>query len=510
MPILNSIISWVIKKRIHQIELFLKYPHDVQEDWRKKLLDKAKDTAWGIKYEYASIRNADEYRQRVPIQDYESLKPWIERVMKNEQNLIWPSEIKWFAKSSGTTGSKSKFIPVSAEAMEDCHFKGGKDLLCLYCHNHPESKVFDGKSLSIGGNHQINSLSNDSYYGDISALIIQNLPLWVQIITTPETSVALMENWEEKIEKISRITLNENVTSISGVPTWTIVLINRLLEISGRKNLLELWPNLELFIHGAVSFVPYREHFRQLIPSSKMNYVETYNASEGFFGIQDTTDSDELLLMLDYGVFYEFLPLSELGKDFPKTILLHEVDTSTDYALVISTNSGLWRYLIGDTIRFSSLSPYKIRITGRTRHFINAFGEEVIIDNAEKALLIACEKTNAMVKEYTVAPVYFSGKENAAHEWLIEFEREPVSIEYFTGLLDNALMSVNSDYEAKRFHDLALRLPIVHKMKQGTFYNWMKAKGKLGGQHKVPRLSNDRRYVDDILNFEKEIRTTES
>ena len=501
MPLFNSIVTWLMKQRIHQIELFFKYPHEVQEEWRKKLVHKAKDTEWGKKFDFSSIRTADEFRQRIPIQDYESIKSDIGRLRRGEQNILWPSEIHWFAKSSGTTSDKSKFIPVSAEALEECHYKGGKDLLCFYCHSHPGAKIFDGKTLTMGGSHQLNTFRSDSFYGDLSAVLIQNLPIWVEIIRTPDLSITLMDNWEEKIEKMARATVNENVTSISGVPTWTIVLANRLLELTGKKNLLELWPNLELFIHGAVSFVPYREQFRQLIPSAKMNYLETYNASEGFFGIQDLIGSDEMLLMLDYGVYYEFIPMSDIGKENPGTVLLDSVNTDTDYALVITTNAGLWRYMIGDTIRFTSLKPFRFRITGRTKHYINAFGEEVIIDNAERALKIACEKTGALLRDYTVAPVYFSGKENGAHEWLIEFESEPVSIEYFSELLDNALKSLNSDYEAKRFHDLALRSPVIRVMPENSFYGWLKSKGKLGGQNKVPRLYNDRLYADEILNF---------
>lgn len=380
MPIVNSIVSWLIKQRIHQIELFLKYPVEVQEDWRKKLIQKAKDTEWGRQFDYSGIRNYTDFTNRVPIQDYESLRPWIERLMKGEQNLLWPSETSWFAKSSGTTGSKSKFIPVTAEAMEECHFKGGKDMLCIYCHNNPDAKIFDGKNLTIGGSHQINSLNNNSYYGDISAVILQNLPVWVQLIRTPEIAIALMDNWEDKIEKIANVTLKENVASISGVPTWTLVLINRLLELSGKETLSEIWPNLELFIHGGVSFTPYRSQFKKLITSSKMNYLETYNASEGFFGIQDRLLGEDMLLMLDYGVYYEFLPVKNLHLENPKTLQLHEVKTHEEYAVIISTNSGLWRYMIGDTIRFTSLNPFRIQITGRTKHFINAFGANKIPD----------------------------------------------------------------------------------------------------------------------------------
>ena len=498
MPILNSIFSWLMKKRMHQIELFIKYPMEVQQDLFFRLVDTAKNTEWGIKYDYKSIRSINEFKSRLPIQNYETLKPEIDRLMKGEQNILWPTDIKWFAKSSGTTAGKSKFIPVSAEAMEECHFRGGKDLISIYCNNNPETKIFSGKSLTLGGSHHLNINNSDSIYGDISAILIQNLPFWAQLIRTPELSIALMENWEQKIEKMATATIAENVTCISGVPTWTLVLAKRILEITGKQNLLEVWPNLELFIHGAVNFAPYKEQFSQLIPMDTFNYLETYNASEGFFGIQDRLKANDMLLMLDYGVFYEFMPLEEYGRDFPQTVSLSEVELNKNYVLVITTNAGLWRYVIGDTIKFTSLNPKRIRITGRTKLFVNAFGEEIIIENSDQAICIACEKTGAMVKDYTMAPVYFSSKENGAHEWLIEFEKPPDNSGYFNDVLDTALKSLNSDYEAKRYKDLALRPPLIVSVPQGTFYNWLKYKNKLGGQHKIPRLSNDRAVVEEI------------
>ena len=504
MALLNSILTWWMKKRIHQIELFLKYPEEVQQEWMKRLVDTARNTEWGQQYDFKSIRSHADFKERVPIHNYDSLKPYIDRTLRGEQNILWPTEIRWFAKSSGTTAGKSKFIPVSQEAMEECHYKGGKDLLSIYCNLNPETKIFTGKGLTLGGSHHTNTSGSDSYYGDISAVLMQNLPFWAQMIRTPDLSIALMDNWEEKIERMVSTTLLENVTSISGVPTWTMVMAKRALEVTGKSNLLEIWPNLELFIHGAVSFTPYREQFRELIPSDKFNYLETYNASEGFFGIQDQLNSEEMLLMLDYGVYYEFMPMEEYGKEQPRTVGLDEVVLHKNYALVISTNAGLWRYLIGDTIRFTELAPYRFRITGRTRLFVNAFGEEVIIENADEAIRIACEKTGSLVRDYTMAPVYFKGKENGAHEWLIEFERPPSNSDYFTEVMDNALKSLNSDYEAKRYKDLALRLPIVRKLPNGTFLNWMREKGKLGGQHKVPRLSNDRQFVNEILALLKE------
>ena len=501
MPLLNSILTWWMKKRIHQIELFLKYPDEVQMEWFKRLIESGKNTEWGNQYDYKSIKSFQDYKERVPVQNYDSLKPYIDRLMKGEQHLLWPSEVRWFAKSSGTTAGKSKFIPVSQEAMEECHYKGGKDLLSIYCNLNPETKIFTGKGLTMGGSHYANNNNQDSFYGDISAVLMQNLPFWAQMIRTPELSIALMDKWEEKIEQMVRTTINENVTSISGVPTWTLVLARTALNVTGKSNLLEIWPNLELFIHGGVSFTPYRKQFSELIPANNFNYLETYNASEGFFGIQDQLKSEEMLLMLDYGVFYEFMPMDEYGKEYPKTIALDEVELHKNYALVISTNAGLWRFLIGDTIRFTSKYPFRFRITGRTKLFINAFGEEVIIENTDEAIRIACIETNAAVSDYTVAPVYFSGKDNGAHEWLIEFERPPADLSAFTISLDHALKSLNSDYEAKRYRDMALRMPVLKVLPNGTFFTWLKRKGKLGGQHKVPRLSNDRKHVDEILEM---------
>lgn len=501
MPIINSLISWLMKKRMHQIELFLKYPHDVQADWLWRLVNSAQNTEWGKKYDYKSITSREVFKQRIPVQTYEDLKPYIQRMMRGEQNVLWHSDIEWFSKSSGTTSDKSKFIPVSEEAIEECHNKGGKDMLSFYCNNYPDAKIFTGKSLSMGGSLRVNEFNQGARHGDISAIIISNLPNWVEVLRTPNLDVALMSEWEAKIERMADETAKEDVTSISGVPSWTLVLLKRILEKTGKKNVLEVWPNLELFMHGAVSFEPYKEQYEKLIPSPKMHYLETYNASEGFFGIQDQKKRGEMLLMLDYGIFYEFMPVGELGKENPKTLSLDEVEIGKNYALIISTNAGLWRYLIGDTISFTSTDPYRIRITGRTKHFINAFGEEVIIDNAEKALAVACSKANAIICEYTAGPVYFSGDEAGAHEWLIEFEKEPESLDYFTEVLDNALKSINSDYEAKRHKNMTLQMPKIHSMPKGTFHEWLKSKDKLGGQFKVPRLSNDRKYLDEILGM---------
>lgn len=489
-----------MRKRMHQIELFMKYPHDVQNEWLKKLVSSAKDTEWGRKHHYSGIDNPARFREQVPLQNYDTLKPFIERMRQGEQNILWNSEVTWFSKSSGTTSDKSKFIPVSQESLEGCHYNGGRDMVAIHCTNNPETQLFTGKNLALAGSFKTDSYSgHQSFSGDLSAIVINNLPMWAEFLRAPDLSIALIDEWEEKLEKITSSTMNENITSIAGVPSWMLVLLKRILEKTGKRSIGEVWPNLEVFFHGGVNFTPYREQFREIFRSPKVSYLELYNASEGFFGIQDQASSDELLLMLDYGIYYEFLPPSEFGKENGRTLSLAEVEPGVNYAMVISTNAGLWRYVVGDTIRFSSTEPFRFRITGRTKHFINAFGEEVIIDNAENALRIACEKTGAVIREYTAGPVFMNGNESGAHEWLIEFEQQPDNLAFFSEILDNALKAINSDYEAKRYHNLALQPPVVRSLKAGTFHSWLKAKGKLGGQNKVPRLANDRTYIEEVL-----------
>lgn len=489
-----------MKKRIHDIDLFRKYPHEVQLELFQDLISTAKGTEWGKKYGYGDNLSVREFQERVPISTYEDLYPHIERIMKGEQNLLWPSKIEWFAKSSGTTNARSKFIPVSPESLEDCHYKGGKDMLSIYVNLYPETKLFTGKGLSIGGSHHPSELNANVNCGDVSAVIMQNLPIWAEAMRTPPLKVALMDKWEEKIEKMVELTVKENVTSLSGVPTWTYVLLKRILAETGKKNILEVWPNLELFTHGAVAFGPYRQLFRDIIPSNHMKYLEVYNASEGFFGIQDQVGTeDEMLLMLDYGVYYEFIPMDQFDEENPKTLTLDQVEVGKNYALVISTNAGLWRYKIGDTIRFTSIDPYRIKISGRTKHFINAFGEEVIVENAEEAITAACNATDAVISNFTAAPIYLESNKRGGHEWLIEFEKEPNDLKHFTQVLDEKLREVNSDYDAKRQNNIALQEPLVHAAPKGTFLNWLSHKGKLGGQNKVPRLSNTREYLEEIM-----------
>lgn len=487
-----------------RIEHFMQYPLQVQHQVFQNLLSAAQYTEFGKKYGFSNIYKVEEYKKRVPIHDYDGMKPYITRVMEGQQNIIWNTPIKWFAKSSGTTADKSKFIPITVESLDDCHYRAGRDVFTLYYYNNPESDLLTGKSLAIGGSHQVNQLStdSDSFFGDLSAVMLQNMPFYGNLVRTPDLSIALMDEWEEKIERMANAVIHENVTSIAGVPTWTIVLIKRIFEITGKDNLADVWPNLELYIHGGVSFTPYREQFQRLIRSPKMKYQETYNASEGFFAAQDVIGSDEgMLLFLHHGIFYEFMPMEEFGKEDPQTLQLNEVELGKNYALVISTNGGLWRYLVGDTVQFTSLAPFRVKVSGRTKSFMNAFGEEVIVDNSDRAIAKACEVTGAIVNDYTAAPVYFSSEGNGGHEWLVEFEVEPNSMDTFITTLDNTLKQINSDYEAKRHKDIALRMPVLHKIPRGTFTDWLKSKGKLGGQHKVPRLSNERKCVEEILGF---------
>ncbi|MEO1010584.1 MAG: GH3 auxin-responsive promoter family protein [Bacteroidota bacterium] len=502
IPIINSIASWLLKKRYHQIELFLKYPGEVQGEVLEQLLAVAEDTEFGKIYDFESISDYETFRERIPVASYEDLEPRIERTRRGEQNIFWPTAIKWFAKSSGTTNAKSKFIPVSAEALEDCHYKSGKDLLCLYLNNNENSQLFMGKSLRLGGSKELYE-DNGSFFGDLSAILIDNMPLWAELSSTPSSKVSLMSEWETKLRAIIHESTQENVTSLAGVPSWMLVLLNNVLEETGKQHLFQVWENLEVYFHGGVSFIPYKEQYQKLLPRKKFRYYEIYNASEGFFAIQDRNNADDLLLMLDYGIFYEFIPMDCFGSLEERAIPIWEVCIGVNYAVVITTNAGLWRYAIGDTVRFTSTNPYRIKVTGRTKHFINVFGEELIIENAEEALRSICKKTGAEIKDYTAGPIFMSGMEKGAHEWVIEFRRPPEKTDYFTELLDNALKSLNSDYEAKRYNNITLKMPKVHVAREHLFYDWLKSKNKLGGQHKIPRLSNKRDYIDELLQMNK-------
>ena len=497
----NKIFSWIIKKRVHQIELFKSYPLDVQRDVFEELILRAGKTEFGSKHQFSKISDFNRFKNEVPLQTYKDIKPYVNRLKEGEQNLLWPNEIKWFAQSSGTSTGKSKLIPVSKESLEGCHYKGGKDLLGMYYNNHPKTKLFKGKHLIIGGSAKITKINRDAYFGDLSAIIIKNLPWWCEIRRTPSKETAILNEWEEKIDRLARETIKQDVHILAGVPSWTMVLLNRILEYSQAGSISEVWPNLELFMHGGVSFEPYKNQYDSIFCENPVNYVETYNASEGFFGIQDRTGANDMLLMLDYGIFYEFIPMSEFNNTERPTLTLNEIELGVNYALVISTNGGLWRYIIGDTIQFTSRYPFRIRVTGRTNQFINSFGEEVIEDNVNKAFNAACLDTKAELKEYTGAPIYMQKNQTGGHEWLVEFEKEPENLTYFIQKFDEELKKRNSDYEAKRVNDLIMRAPIIRILPKGTFYDWLKSKGKLGGQNKVPRLSNNRELIDEINSF---------
>ena len=501
IPIINSIASWVLKQRIHQIELFLKYPNEVQEELLMNLIRRAENTVIGAQYEFSSINSYTTFSERVPVSTYEDLQPLIERTRQGEQNVFWDAPIKWFAKSSGTTNAKSKFIPVSNDALEDCHYKGSKDLLCLYLNNNEDSDMFLGKSLRLGGSSQIYE-DKETLFGDLSAILIENMPIWAEFSSTPSNKISLMSEWEQKLKAIINETKNENVTSFAGVPSWMLVLMNRMLEETGKGNLLEVWPNLEVYFHGGVSFEPYREQYQKLLPKSDFKYYEIYNASEGFFAIQDLNDSSDLLLMLDYGIFYEFIPMDTFDTPNQKIIRLAEVELFKNYAVVITTNSGLWRYLIGDTVRFTSLNPYRIRVSGRTKHHINVFGEELMVENTDQAIAKACQLTQTEVVDYTVAPIFMDGKEKGAHEWMIEFKKNPTDIEQFRTILDDTLQSLNSDYEAKRYNNMTLNPLVINLARPNLFYDWLKERDKLGGQHKIPRLSNQREYLEQLKGLQ--------
>ena len=502
MKLLSPAISSLARMRLWRIEGWKNNPVDAQREVLQDLVTSAQYTEFGRKYNFSELFNIRSFKQAVPIHEYSDIKPYIERIMHGEQNVLWNTPIFWFAKSSGTTSDKSKFIPISDESLEDCHYKAAKDVLTMYYQYNPDSELLTGKGLVIGGSHTISPMNHEAQYGDLSAVLLQNSPFWAHWLRTPELSIALMDEWEDKIEKLAKNSIKENVTSISGVPTWTLVLFKRILELTGKATMAEVWPALQLYMHGGVSFTPYKEQFHKLI-GKEIHYLEMYNASEGFFAAQEIPGDDGMLLFTDHGIFMEFMPVGEYGKENPKTIGLDEVEKEKNYAPVISTNGGLWRYLLGDTIQFTSLVPFRIKVTGRLKHFINAFGEELIVDNTDKAIAVACEKTGAVVTDYTAAPVYFSDAANGAHEWLIEFEKEPADMDQFRDELDAALKAVNSDYEAKRHKNIALRKPELRAVRKGIFREWLRSKGKLGGQHKVPRLSNERQYIEEILILNK-------
>jgi GH3 auxin-responsive promoter len=501
MKIFNPAIKGYMKLRNSAIDNFIVHPSETQQKVFNNLLANAQYTEFGKAHQFSKINTVKEFKAAVAINDYDTIKPYINKILEGEQQILWNSDISWFAKSSGTTSDKSKFIPVSKEALDHCHFKAGLDVLALYYRMYPNTDLLTGKGLALGGSHQINQLNAESFYGDLSAVMLQNMNSIGNYLNSLDLSIALMSEWEEKIEKMAHFTINENITFLAGVPTWTVVLIKKIFEITGKNSLTDVWPNLELYIHGGVSFSPYMPQFQRLIPSPQMHYLETYNASEGFFAAQDDAGEEGMLLFLNHGIYYEFMPVEEYGKSDARTLELKEIEIGKHYAIIISTNAGLWRYVVGDTVQFTSTKPYRIKVSGRLKFFINAFGEEIIVDNSDYAIAQACKATDAIVNDYTACPVFFSDTESGAHEWIIEFEKKPDSLSQFTEAMDAALKNINSDYEAKRYKNMALRMPIVTVMPAGGFNNWLKSKGKLGGQHKVPRLANDRKVVEEVMDW---------
>lgn len=498
----NSIIRQYLKLRYQRIRKFMEQPEKAQENLWKDLIYSARHTAFGREYGFQAMRSPADFKAQVPVSDYDSLKPYIERMMAGERDILWPGAVRWFSKSSGTTSDKSKFIPVSDANLSACHIKGSWDTMTLFYHERPDARQFECKSLIMGGSLAPFEGNPRVMRGDVSAIMTYNMPWVGRPFFTPDFETALLANFEEKLERTAHIVSKEpNLVSVGGVPTWMVVLFRRVLEITGKKHLLEVWPNLQACIHGGVSFEPYREQFQQFFPSEQVSYQEIYNASEGYFAVQDRLSEQGMLLLLQNGVYYEFVPMSDWNDPNPRTLSLEEVELDQDYALIISTNSGLWRYKIGDTVRFTSLRPYRIKVTGRTQAFINAFGEELMVDNADKALARTCKEFNTEVVDYTVAPVFFQGAEKGCHQWLVEFTLPPADVEAFAMRLDQNLQDINSDYEAKRFKDLALTRLQLRSLPEHAFLKWLKSKGKLGGQNKVPRLANNRKHVDELLLF---------
>lgn len=497
---LTSIVNKLyFQPRRRELERYINKGEEMQHEILQYLVKRGKDTEYGRKYLFSTINNYNDFAQNIPLNTYEELKGYIERMRHGERNILWPGQVKWYAKSSGTTNDKSKFIPITHEGLQNVHYQGGKDVLAYYLSNNPNSKLFSGKGLILGGSHSPNYNFSNSLVGDLSAILIENINPLANLVRVPSKEVALLSDFEVKRDRMAKEVISQNVTNISGVPSWMLSVLLRVMELSGKKHLQEVWQNLEVFFHGGISFTPYREQYEQLISKQDMQYMETYNASEGFFGIQDDPNDKSMSLMLDYGVYYEFLPMDEFESEKPNIVPLEGVEIGRNYAIIISTVCGLWRYEIGDTIQFTSVRPYKFVITGRTKYFINAFGEELIMDNAEKGIEAACKATGAQISDYTAAPIFMDSNAKCRHQWLIEFTKIPDSISDFERILDSKLQEINSDYEAKRFHDVTLQQLEVVVARKNLFNDWLKLKGKLGGQHKIPRLSNSRKNIDQML-----------
>ncbi len=502
---LTSLIRPVFSPRCRKLDLYATQAEALQRAVLKRLTEKAADTEWGRAHGYRSGLSYEDFARQTPLNTYEELKGHIDRMRQGERDVLWPGRVKWYAKSSGTTNDKSKFIPVSVDGLHDTHYAGGKDAVVWYLRNNPKSRIFDGKALILGGSHAPNYNLPGSLVGDLSAILIENINPLVNMIRVPKKATALLSDFEIKRDRIAREAIGQNVTNLSGVPSWMLSVLNRVMELSGKQHLEDVWPNLEVFFHGGVSFTPYRQQYQRLITSSAMHYMETYNASEGFFGLQDDPSDAAMSLMIDYGIFFEFIPMDEFDSPQPTAVPLWGIETERNYAMVITTSSGLWRYIIGDMVRFTQRNPYKFIITGRTKSFINAFGEELIVDNAEKGLAEACRQTGAEVLEYTAAPVFMDANGKCRHQWVVEFSREPDNLEHFASVLDETLQRLNSDYEAKRYKDITLQRLELIQGRQGIFNDWLRQKGKLGGQHKVPRLCNNRDIIEQVLTIQNRL-----
>jgi hypothetical protein len=511
MKLVNSAAGYYFRSRKTRIDNYLNNPIETQEKLLKELIHQAKDTVWGKKYDFASIKDIKTFAERVPVGDYDSHKPFINEMMHGKSDILWPGVTRWFSKSSGTTNDKSKFIPVSETNLETCHKTGPRDTLSFLFLNYKNPTMFGGDYLGLVGFVNPFEPHPQSQCGDISAIMVKTLPSFYRMFYLPSLEIAFLSEWEEKLQKTAEEVIHRNIVALGGVPTWNLVLFRKILEITGKKNMLEVWPNLNVYLHGGVSFKPYRKQFEELIPSKDMNYLEVYNASEGYFASQMRPTDKGLTLLLNNGIFYEFIPMEEWDKENPKAVSLADVELDKVYSMIISTNAGLWRYQCGDTVKFISKSPYQIIIVGRTKHFINVFGEELMIANTDKALEMTCETLNCVVEEYTAAPVFFKNIQGkGGHEWAVEFSKEPASYEDFADLLDKNLQKINSDYEAKRYRDMALERLKINIVPKGTFLNWMSSRGKVGGQNKVPRLANERKHLEGILDFYKNTQTQQT
>lgn len=493
MSFRGKFIRALFAPRRAELRRVLADPLTTQRDQLRWLLKRGGNTEIGRRYDMHSIKTIEQFESRVDVFDYDAFSPYIDRARHGERDVIWNGEVRWFARSSGTT-DRSKYIPVTSDGLLRSHTQGPRDVAAIVSSLFPDTRAYDGKLLTLGGSRRVEREGERALTGDLSAILIENTKSVSGWFRTPSREIALIADFEEKIAAICRQTTKQNVTSFAGVPSWNLMLMRKVLEFTGKESLCEVWPNMELFVHGGVGFAPYAEHYKRIIPSERMRYMNTYNASEGFFSLADASEQEDMLLMVDYGTFYEF----DNGREI---VPLEGVRVGEDYAMIITSCNGLWRYRIGDTVTFTSTKPYRIRITGRTKHYINVFGEELMVSNTEQALISACRECNADVGDYTVAPIYMTDREKGRHQWVIEFTRRPDDMARFEQLLDQELQRLNSDYEAKRHSTLAA--PLFTVVDEGTFLSWLASQGKAGGQNKVPRLANDRRYVDQIEEFIK-------